>query len=88
MTVKYLYISVFVVLMPQTGVSQRIIILYNHEGTRTYFYLSAIGSFKISDTLMVAVADGTFTAGITPTMGGFSIPIKNHHRICGIKLKL
>ncbi len=72
---NYLYIAVLVVLMSQAGVSQRRMVINNHDGTRSYFNLSTVDSVKFSsDALMVAVGGGSFTANTTRVdMSGFSI---------------
>jgi formylglycine-generating enzyme required for sulfatase activity len=53
--------------------SQRRMIIYNHNGTRDFHYLSTIDSLKF-DSLMVPVEGGTFTAGVTlVTISSFNI---------------
>jgi formylglycine-generating enzyme required for sulfatase activity len=48
-------------------------IIYNHNGTRDFHYLSTIDSLKF-DSLMVPVEGGTFTAGVTlVTISSFNI---------------
>jgi len=67
-------VALLIIGLSLSAFSQRRMIIHNHDGTKDFRYLSTVDSLTFSDTLMVPVAGGTFTAGSTlVTISSFNI---------------
>ena len=73
---KRTYITILLLAVTLSALSQRTMIVHKTNGTKSYSLLPGVDSVTFSAALMVPVAGGTFTAGTTlVTIGPFKIDI-------------